>query len=174
MSKKREFRYFTINNHKKEEEYLRRMHNSGWRFVKVTGLGVYHFESCTPEDVVYQLDYAAENKGAEYIRLFTDCGWEYIQEYVGYSYFRKSVCDMNGEEEIFSDGSSRIAMMERVFKGRLTPLLVIFSAVLMPQFIINLTAGNYGIAAIHGGILALYIGLFVSFAIQYHRLKNKN
>ena len=65
MSKKREFRYFTINNHKKEEEYLRRMHNSGWRFVKVTGLGVYHFESCTPEDVVYQLDYAAENKGAE-------------------------------------------------------------------------------------------------------------
>jgi hypothetical protein len=44
-------------DHKKEEIYLREMHKSGWKFVRVSGLGVYHFEECEPEDVVYQLDY---------------------------------------------------------------------------------------------------------------------
>ena len=69
--------------------------------------------------------------------MFADCGWEYIQEYAGYSYFRKAVKEMDMEEEIFCDEESRLAMLERVYKGRLLPMLVIFSACLLPQFILN-------------------------------------
>ena len=136
METKKEFKIFTIAHHKEEERYLREQHRKGWKFKKVTGIGIYHFEKCQPEDVVYQLDYnqeGASNK-AEYIKMFADCGWDYIQEFWGYSYFRKSVAAMKGEEEIFCDDSSRLAMMERVYKGRLLPLLIIFCCCLLPQF----------------------------------------
>jgi hypothetical protein len=105
--------------------YLREMHKQGWIFIKVTGLGVYHFEECEPQDVVYQLDYNQEGLShkTEYIQMFSDCGWEYIQDYVGYSYFRKAAAEMNGDEEIFCDDASRAAMMGRVFKGSLLPLI---------------------------------------------------
>ena len=172
---KKEWKYFTIFNHEKEEAYLRDQHKAGWKFVKVSGFGVYHFEKCQPEDVIYQLDYNKEglaNK-AEYVQMFTDCGWEYIQDYVDFSYFRKSAAAMNGDEEIFCDESSRIAMMERVYKGRLLPLLVIFSACLLPQFILNLTSGRYGLAVLWGGILAVYVAMFGYCALSYYRKKNK-
>ena len=173
METKKEFKIFTIVQHKKEEAYLRRQHNEGWKFVKVTGIGMYHFVKCQPEDVVYQLDYNQEGSSnkAEYIRMFSECGWDYIQEFFGYSYFRKPKAEMNGEEEIFSDDSSRQAMMERVFKGRLVPLLVVFFASLLPQFVFNLNDGNYGIAILLGAFLALYTVIFVFFAIHYYRQK---
>lgn len=175
MEMKKEWKYFTIFNHEKEEEYLRNQHKAGWKFINVTGIGFYHFEKCQPEDVVYQLDYNKEGLAhkQEYIQLFADCGWEYIQDYVDYSYFRKPANIMNGDEEIFCDESSRLAMMERVYKGRLIPLLVIFSACLLPQFVLNLTNGRYGLAAFMGGILAVYAVLFGSCAAEYYRKKNK-
>ena len=175
MEMKKEWKYFTIFNHEKEEEYLRAQHKAGWKFVRVSGIGIYHFERCIPEDVVYQLDYNREglkNK-AEYIRMFADCGWDHIQDYVDFSYFRKPVADMNGDEEIFCDDSSRLAMMERVYKGRMVPLMVIFSACLLPQFVINLTNGRYAIAVLMGGLLAVYAALFGYCAVSYYRKKNK-
>ena len=173
METRKEMKLFTIAQHKEEEQYLRQQHQAGWKFVKVTGLGIYHFEKCQPEDVVYQLDYnqeSAANK-EEYIRMFADCGWEYMQEFFGYSYFRKRAADMNGEEEIFCDDSSRLAMMERVFKGRLIPLLIVFFSVLLPQFVFNLNSGNYGIAVFLGVFLSVYVIIFTWFAIRYYRQK---
>ena len=170
VNKKKEFRYFTIFNHKKEEEYLREMHKKGWKFTRVTGFGVYHFEKCEPCDVIYQLDYDPQTKESRdgYIQMFADCGWEYILDYVGYSYFRKPAADMCGEEEIFNDDESRTAMMARVYKGRAMPLVGIFCACLLPTFIINLINGNWGISAVLGGILLLYIGFFIACAVSYN------
>ena len=76
-------------------------------------------------------------------------------------------------EEIFCDEESRLAMLERVYKGRLLPLLVIFVACLLPQFILNMANGRYFWAAIMGGILAVYIVLFVYCGIHFYRKKNK-
>ena len=173
MKTKKEFKYFTIFNHEKEEEYLREMHKKGWKFVRVSGLGTYHFEECEPCDVVYQLDYNPQSKESrsEYLQMFSDCGWEYIQDFVGYSYFRKLASEMNGEESIFNDADSRVAMKERVYKGRVLPLLVIFFACLMPQFIINLSNGNYTVATFMGGILAVYVIFFIAFAVNYNKTK---
>ena len=104
MKTKKQFKYFSIFNYEKEQEYLSEMHRHGWKFVKVTGFCIYHFEECEPEEVIYQLDYnqeGIENKD-EYVKMFNDCGWEYLQDYVGYSYFRKPADEMNDNEEIFS------------------------------------------------------------------------
>ena len=44
METKKEFKYFTIFQYEQEQEYLSRRHQEGWKFVKITGLGIYHFE----------------------------------------------------------------------------------------------------------------------------------
>lgn len=174
MKTKKEFRYFNIFQYQKEQEYLRRRHQEGWRFVKVSGLGVYHFEACTPEDVVYQLDYNQEGLAhkEEYVQIFRDCGWEYLQDYAGYSYFCKPASRMEGEEEIFCDDQSRLEMMERVYKGRMVPVLVLFCAVLVPQFILNLTVyHNVVLSAVYAAILVLYLAVFGSAVRHYRKLK---
>ena len=171
---KKEFKYFSIFNHESEEEYLRSQHQHGWEFVKVTGIGMYHFQECEPEDVIYQLDYNQDtNNKEEYIQMFVDCGWEYIQDYAGYSYFRKPVAEMNAEEEIFCDDDSQLAMLERVYKGRLVPLLVIFSACLLPQFILHSANGRYFLAVPMGGLLAVYAVFFAYCAAHYYRKKHR-
>ena len=71
METKKQFKFFTIFEHEKEQDYLREMNKNGWKFVKVSGFGTYHFEKCTPEDVVYQLDYNKEGleHKEEYIQM---------------------------------------------------------------------------------------------------------
>ena len=174
METKKQFRIFTIFEYEKEQDYLREMHKSGWKFVRLCGFGMYYFEKCTPEDVVYQLDYNAEglNNKDEYLKMFTDCGWEYLQDYVGYSYFRKPVSENGETEEIFCDEESRMQMMERVIKGRMLPLLILFLGILLPQFITNIfTHQNFYIAALLGVVILLYAVIFATCAIKYIQYK---
>ena len=175
METKKQFKWFTIFEYEKEQVYLRNMHKSGWKFIKVKGLGMYHFEKCIPQDVVYQLDYNKEGltHKEEYLKMFDDCGWEYIQDFVGYSYFRKEVSESGEADEIFCDEESRMQMMERVIKGRMVPLLIIFFTVLLPQLFNNLFSyHNYLVAAFIGGILAMYLLIFVTCFAKYSQYKN--
>lgn len=175
METKKQFKWFTIFEYEKEQEYLRQMHKDGWKFVKVKGLGMYYFEKCIPQDVVYQLDYNQDGLAhkEEYQKMFEDFGWEYMQDYVGYSYFRKAVADDGVAEEIFCDEESRFQMMQRVIKGRMIPLLILFFTVLLPQFMTNLfSTQNYLAAAFIGAVLALYLVIFVMFLVKYIQYKN--
>jgi len=139
METKREFRYFTIAEYEKEQQYLSKRHREGWKLVKVTGFGRYHFEQCKPEEVVYQLDFNREGTADQpgYAQLFEDCGWEYVTTYTGYSYFRKPVSAMKEEEEIFFDDNSKLEMMQRILKGRMIPMLVTFFLYLLWQLVIR-------------------------------------
>ncbi len=174
MENKKVLKFFTIFECEKEQDYLRKMHNEGWKLVKVSGLCVYHFVKCQPEDVVYQLDYNKEGTKhkEEYVQMFRDCGWEYLQDYVGYSYFRKPVSQMNGEEEIFCDESSKLEMMDRVFKGRMIPLLVLFFLVVVPFFIIGIIQQEYIICCIYGIAIGFYLVLFIMFAFKRNKFKS--
>lgn len=171
------FKYFTIMDYEKEQEYLGRMHAEGWRFTGITFPGIYHFERCAPEDVVYQLDYNQEGIAhkEEYVQMFQDCGWEYLMDYVGYSYFRRPADQMNRNEGIFCDDSSRLDMMQRVFKGRMIPLLIIFFAVIIPQlFIQYLQRGPIGLLFISYMVLFLiYVMIFISFGVKYYKFRNR-
>lgn len=166
-------KFFTIWEADKEQDYLREMHKSGWKLMEVKGFGVYLFEKCEPEDVIYQLDYnkdGIENK-EEYVKMFNDCGWEYLQDYMGYSYFRKTATQAEGAEEIFSDNSSKLQMMERVYKGRLIPLLVLFICVLVPGLIRSIFCEEYVIAVFMGTVILLYLVIFTMFAYKYAKYK---
>lgn len=176
MDTKKQFKCFTIFEYEKEQDYLREMHKAGWEFVKVKGFGMYYFEKCAPQDVVYQLDYNKDGlkHKDEYLKMFDDCGWEYIQDYAGYSYFRKAVADDGVAEEIFCDEESKFQMMQRVIKGRMLPLLILFFSVLLPQFITNLfNTHNYLIASFVGGVLVIYLAIFSMCFVKYTQYKKR-
>lgn len=164
-NKKVTFKFFSVCEWKKEQEYLQNQHRKGWKLTKV-GFCRYHFEKCEPEEVIYQLDFNAQDtlNKENYIQMFSDCGWEYLQDFVGYSYFRKPVSEMpNGKEEIFCDESSRIDMMKRVFKGRIVPLIIIFMSIIIPQlFIQSHTDEKLGKA-----IFIMYIVLAIIYLINF-------
>lgn len=107
----------------------------------------------------------------EYIQMFRDCGWEYLQNYVDYSYFRKAVSEMDGtEEEIFCDDASRLDMMKRVFKGRMIPLLTIFFLIIIPRIIQQSffnTPFSHGLMILFYSMFVIYLGMFISFVIPY-------
>lgn len=172
METKQEFRYFTITEYDKEQEYLSKRHKEGWKFTAVTGIGQYHFEKCEPEEVVYQLDYNQEGNinQAEYVQMFEDCGWEYITTYVGYGYFRKPVSAMKEEEEIFFDDSSKLDMMKRIFKGRMIPMFIVFFLYLFWQYmILHFFEGTFFviIATVLRIMMILYVIVTVHFGIKY-------
>jgi len=170
---KTEIRFFPIPEWKKEEKYLREQHKKGWKFIGVNGPGLYHFQKCEPRDMVYQLDYNPDSisQESEYIQMFSDCGWEYLQNYAGYSYFRKAVSEMDGtEEEIFCDDVSRLDMMKRVFTGRMIPLLVIFFLIIIPQIFLQSminTFFSHSLVVVYCVMLVIYLGIFISFAIPF-------
>lgn len=169
---KTEFRYFTIADWKEEEAYLRRRHQEGWRFEKVTLPGIYRFIRCAPEDVIYQLDYNPEGLADReaYLQLFSDCGWEHLQDYVGYSYFRKPASAMQGtEEEIFCDDASRRAMLLRVLRRRLPPLILLFFLTILPNFL--LWDREPAVRLLFGLLGAVYLVLILRFLLCWRRLR---
>ena len=133
MRTKRVFKFFTITEHDKEEKWLRKMHNKGWKFIECNMLGMYKFEECQPEDIIYRIDYNSDEvkDKVDYIKLFNDCGWGYLQDVKGFSYFKKSALNANENEEIFCDEESKFEMIKRIFKGRVLMLIPIFLLILL-------------------------------------------
>ena len=65
-------RFFTIADYEEEEIWLRQQHKGGWKLIKTVLPCFYIFESCTPEDVVYRLDYTNNTESSDYFQLFQD------------------------------------------------------------------------------------------------------
>lgn len=163
---KREYKFFTIAQYEQEQEYLSEMHRNGWKLVKITYPGFYFFEECEPEDVVYQLDYNTDGiaKKEEYVQFFADFGWEYLFDFVGYSYFRKKREKEQEDLSIFSDMDSRVDMMKRVFKGKIFPLLAFFTGILLPQLAFNLNRNDGRLSSI---IVTLYLTIFFTYVLGF-------
>lgn len=106
----------------------------------------------------------------EYLSKRHKEGWKYITTYVGYAYFRKPVADMKEEEEIFFDDSSKLEMMQRIFKGRMIPMFIVFFLYLFWQFLIGYFFDGIFfkvIAVLLGITMTIYILVTVHFGIKY-------
>lgn len=176
--KKNMIRYFAIADFEEEETWLCEQHRKGWKLVDTTLPCFYHFESCPPENVVYRLDYQNAEQGDDYLQLFRDYGWEYFNSCAGWLYFRKPVSDTEPEEdaEIFSDDSSRLDLLDNVFRTRMLPLLLIFVCCLLPSFMRSINNGSIVsnvLTAILGFLTVLYIWLLVYCGVKLRRLREK-
>ena len=165
---KKEIRWFSIMEYEKEENYLSKRHLEGWKFKSVTFPGLYTFERCEPEKVIYQLDYNKEEikHQSEYIRMFEDCGWEYLTEFDGYNYFRKPADKMQQKEEIFCDDISRLDMMNRIFRGRVIPLILMILCILIDTIVTDPSEPGW-IPIFFRVMLVVYVITFLQFAVKY-------
>lgn len=173
MKKKREFRLFTIVDYEKEEEYLRYMHQNGWKFIGYR-YGFFHFEECQPEDVVYGIDFKEKRLDDEYLQLFEDAGWEYISTCLSFVYFRKKAEDFLPEEDrqIYSDALSRVEMVDTIVRRRLAAVLAGFTACL--YLIINIFRESFSVFQLFDLLLcAVYIYLLLRVGRGYYKLRKK-
>ena len=136
MEKKVVYRIATIADYDREALYLRKMHAEGWKLKEVTYSNLvvavkYTFEKCQPEQVSYQLDFHPMKKSerVSYLQLFKDCGWEHITDFNSFSYFRKahSEIESNVEFEIYNDAAGKLAMVNRILRLRLVPVLLLLA-----------------------------------------------
>ncbi|MFD0679375.1 MULTISPECIES: DUF2812 domain-containing protein [unclassified Paenibacillus] len=109
----KKFKFFI--NFEKEEQWLNKMAQQGYRFTKKT-MG-YEFQPDKPDNAVIKMDYRTFKKQedfADYCALFEDCGWQHITgtKSSGYQYFRK--IHENGYDDIFSDADSKAGRYKRI------------------------------------------------------------
>lgn len=170
MEKKIVYRIFTIADYEREALYFREMHAEGWKLKEVTYSNLvvavkYTFEKCQPEQVSYQLDFYPMKKSdrASYLQLFKDCGWEHITDFNSFSYFRKahSEIESNAEFEIYNDAAGKLAMVNRILRLRLVPILLLL-AIHIPFLLKLLNRSNaYGL----WGFLVVGFDIFLSLIL---------
>lgn len=131
MKKKRVFRFFTIVDFEKEEEWLGRMHQQGWKFTGYR-YGLFHFEECPPEDVIYRIDFKDRKLDKEHLQLSTDAGWDYVSTCLNFAYFRKGAVDFLPEDngQITSDAMSRLDVITQFVRRRMVTALLGFAVFL--------------------------------------------
>lgn len=178
MSTKTATRFFTIADYEEEEIWLREQHRNGWKLTKTTLPCFYTFESCVPEDVIYRLDFQNGGEKDDYYQIFRDYGWEPFERMAGWIYFRKRAAEVDAEQdgELFSDSSSRIERVDRIFRTRMLPLLIIFCGCLIPNFIMSVL-GGYPFAdvftGVFGALVLAYVYLLVYCGLRLRALRKK-
>ena len=176
MEKKAVYRIATIADYDREALYLRKMHAEGWKLKEVTYSNLvvavkYTFEECQPEQVSYQLDFYPMKKSerASYLQLFKDCGWEHITDFNSFSYFRKahSEIESDAEFEIYNDAAGKLAMVNRILRLRLVPVLLLL-AIHIPFLLKLLNRSNaYGLWSFLAVGLDVFLSLILLLMVVY-------
>ena len=177
-NRKTKIRFFTIADYEDEEVWLQNQHKNGWKLSKMILPCFYIFEQCTPEDVVYRLDYQNNAETGSYFQIFRDYEWEYVGRCNGWLYFRKPLSKTDSEQdcEIFSDSESKISMINHVLKTRLLPLIIIFFCCLLPNFFRSITLGDplsNVFTALFAILTLLYLYLIVHCGLKLQKLRKK-
>ena len=127
------WRLFFAWQDEQEERWLSEMARKGWHMKHYNLVG-YVMERGEPAEVAYRLDFQTVLGGRrqEYLGLFRDAGWEHVQEFANWHYFRAPVKD-GVAPEIFTDVASKVAKYRR--------LITILLVVMMPNlfWILRLT-----------------------------------
>ena len=176
MEKKIVYRVFTIADYEREALYFREMHAKGWKLRKVSYSILlfavkYTFERCQPEQVSYQLDFYPMEKSerSSYLQLFKDCGWEHITDFNSFSYFRKahSEIESDAEFEIYNDVAGKLAMVNRILRLRLVPVLLLL-AIHIPFLLKLLNRSNaYGLWSFLVVGLDVFLSLILLLIVAY-------
>lgn len=176
MEKKIVYRIFTIADYDREALYLRKMHAEGWKLKEVSYSNLvvavkYTFEKCQSEQMSYQLDFYPMKKSerVSYLQLFKDCGWEHITDFNGFSYFRRlhSGIESDDEFEIYNDAAGKLAMVNRILRLRLVPVLLLL-AIHIPFLLKLLNRSNaYGLWSFLAVGLDVFLFLILLLIVAY-------
>ncbi len=177
------FRFFTLFEYEEEQAFLEKQHKEGWKVVNFKLPGIYKFEKCEPEDMIYRIDFTNENgsKNVEYRQMFADNGWDFLWSVNGFSIFRKPLAASTGDNsnEIFSDNASKLQMLQKIHQRKLLPLITIFLCAVLPNFVKGIN-GEFGssiadniLTVIFCLIFVLYTYVFVKSFTKINKLKKQ-
>ena len=71
------------------------------------------FRRGEPAEMTYRLDFQAGRAPADYLQLFSDAGWEHVDQSIGWQFWRAAP-RAGGTPEIFTDTESRIQKYQRL------------------------------------------------------------
>lgn len=112
-NKKKVFKIFMPWNFEKEQAWLEEKAKEGWLLER--SFFNNHFVKAEPQEMVYRVDYfslTSEKKEKEYVALFEESGWEFVQNSFGWHYFRIPADKF--DTDIYSDPQSRIDQLKRI------------------------------------------------------------
>jgi hypothetical protein len=113
---KKVFKLFPHWKNEEEEKWLGEMHQQGWKLVKI--FFRFQFVYAQPEKVIYKRDYQPglkKNEREEYIKLYGECGWEYVTKQGDVYYFR--IAEHEAEvPDLYTDMESKVEQVKKQFK----------------------------------------------------------
>jgi hypothetical protein len=131
------WKYFSIGDYEKEEQWLNRMAAQGLMLTDVS-LCRYVFEEGGPGGYVYRIELLEHRpshpESARYIRFLEETGAQHVGSFRRWVYLRKKTAD--GGFELFSDLDSKIRHYKRI-----TRIANAFSAILLCFAAIELMEG---------------------------------
>lgn len=172
---KTKIKIYTIADYKQEEKWLEDEQKKGWKLIKIKFPFFYVFEESIPEKIVYQLEYKNEAITEDYIQLYADYGWEYLDSLYGWNYFRKleNSAVLENDSKIFSDAESKVNMINKIFKTRMLPILVIFLGIVVPVLFSSLNTFSNNILAYMSKFLISALFLWYLYVIIHCSIKLK-
>jgi hypothetical protein len=109
--------WFTPWETREMQTWLESKAKEGW-LLRSCGWLMYRFEKSDPSQWTYRIDYQASIRNfdrEEYLRIFSDSGWELAAEYAGWFYFRTPRGE-GAPPEIYTDPASRMGMFKRLYR----------------------------------------------------------
>jgi hypothetical protein len=114
-NRKRIFKVFFAWQEEKEAAWLEEMAEKGWLMEKYHMI-FYTFVQGQPEKYIYKFDYRDTNRDTtEYLEIFQDSGWEYVDRYLNWYYFRKKD-DGTQLSDIYTDSRSEVQKYKALFR----------------------------------------------------------
>lgn len=167
----RKFKFFFAWQDEEEEVWLRDMSQTGWHMESAQLPGIYTFRRGEPMDYVYRLDYRREPRGEflSYLQLFSDAGWDYLDEMNHWQYFRK-LARPDDDPEIYTDSESKIAKYQRVRASMMVPPFIFFIFI-AANFDRYPTAVAVMFLSLTATISVLYAMAFVRVTARINKLK---
>lgn len=176
---KKVFKFITVDQLEKEQEFLHDMALKGWHFTSYKNLR-YHFEQGKPANYVYRIDYKETLEDLdEYLAIFEGAGWEAAYSYPifqgSWIYFRKLSTDETQNLEIFTDKASMIDLLKKV-RTHWTWFGIAMSLLLFFLVFLNLIVSKSLISGIPTVIcflviLILYAKLFINLTTKIKQLE---
>lgn len=164
---KKVWRFYTIADYEKEENFLNEMARAGWNLSAV-GFCRYIFRRGTPGEYIYKLDMVERSESDEvkesYFNFLTDCGIRVVGEFKDWIYLQKRAAD--GPFDMKNDTYAKLRQVNKVYSFSIRTvcnLLRIFAIIIiLLSSLQSIASGNVWLYDFCGGIV---LGLSISSVI---------
>ncbi len=169
-------KWFWVWEFEKEEQWLNAMAAKGFGLCHV-GIATYWFEDIEPGEYTYYLELAENHPdsaiGKEYLDFLSECGTEYVGNYLRWTYLRRKTAD--GPFELHADLDSKIAHLKRIIA-----LVLPFIFLNLWSAYMNLHRGltfhsdsNMLVSGLNLGVFLLLLYAEIRIWVQMHKLKKE-